>query len=62
MHTMHSKSPVVNLAEQHETLLVNKWVIVWNSQLLLIFKKAVPIHLLIIYYNYSQNINDRIIL
>ena len=29
-HTMHSKSPVVNLAEQHETLLVNKWVATVN--------------------------------
>ena len=47
--TMHSKSPVVNLAERHETLLVNKLVAVCNSQLLLIFKKAVPIHLLIIH-------------
>ena len=45
--TMHSKSQVVNLAEQHETLLVNKWVAICNSELLLIFKKAVPIHLLI---------------
>ena len=26
---------------------MNKWVAVGNSQLLLIFKKAVPIHLLI---------------
>ena len=25
-HTMNSKSPVVNLAKRHETLLVNKWV------------------------------------
>ena len=24
--TMHSKSPVVNLAERHETLLANKWL------------------------------------
>ena len=50
-HTMHSKSsvPVVNLAERHKTLLVNKWIAVCNRQLLLIFKKAVPIHLLIIH-------------
>ena len=47
--TMHSKSLVVNLAEQHETLLANKWLEVCNSQLLLIFKKAVPIHLF--YFN-----------
>ena len=59
---MHSKSPVVNLAERHETLLVNKWVTICNSQLLLIFKKPVPIHLLIIHYDYSQNINDGMIL
>ena len=43
---MHSKSPVVNLAERHETLSAKKWVSVCNSQLLLIFKD-VPIHLLI---------------
>ena len=64
--TMHSKSPVVNLAEWHETLLVNKWLAECNSQLLLIFKQAVPIHLLIIHcfisLRYSQNINDCIIL
>ena len=47
--TMHSKSPLVNLAERHETLLANKWVSVCNSQLLLISKKDLPIHLLIIY-------------
>ena len=56
---MHSKSPGVNLAEP-----------LWNtfgeqmssSHLLLIFKKAVHINLLIIHYDYSQNVNDRIIL
>ena len=37
---MHSKSPVVNLAERHETLLVYKWVAARNSQLLLIFKEG----------------------
>ena len=41
-HTMQSKSSVVNLAERHETLLVNKWVVICNSQLLLIFKKLCP--------------------
>ena len=46
---MHSKSPVVNLADRHETLLANKLVAVCNSQLLLIFKKDVHIHLLIIH-------------
>ena len=46
MRTMHSKSPVVNLAEWREILLENKWVSVRNSQLLLIFKKDVPINLL----------------
>ena len=63
---MHKISPVVNLAERHETLLANKWLAVCNSQLLLIFKKAVPIHLLIIHcfisLQYSENINDCIIL
>ena len=59
---MHSKSPVVNLPQRHETLLVNKQVAICNSQLLLIFKKAVPIHLLIIHYDYLQNVNDGIIL
>ena len=28
---MHSKSPVVNLAERHETLFINKWVAVCKS-------------------------------
>ena len=32
-----------------------------NVKLLLIFKKAVPIHLLIIRYDYSQNVTDRIL-
>ena len=31
--TMHSKSPVVNLAERHETLLTNKWVSGCNRRL-----------------------------
>ena len=51
--TMHSKSPAVNLAEGHETLLANKWLAVCS------------IHLLIIHcfisLQYSVNINDCII-
>ena len=47
--TMHSKSPVVNLAERYEILLVNNWVALCNIQLLLNFKKALPIRLLIIH-------------
>ena len=60
---MHSKSPVVNLAEPSGNTFseqVNSRV--QQSILLLIFKKAVPIHLLITHYDYSQNVNDRIIL
>ena len=59
---MHSKSPVVNLAEPLWNTLVNKWVAVCNSNLLLTFKKTVHINLLIIHYDFSQNINDHLIL
>ena len=34
--TMHSKTPVVNLAKQHETLLPNKWLAVCNRRLFII--------------------------
>ena len=47
-HTMHSKSLIMNLAEPSWSTF-GKQVAVCNSQLLLIFKKAVPIHLLIIH-------------
>ena len=46
-HTMHSKSPVVNVAEPSWKNLGNKWVAVCSSQLFADIK-AVPIHLLII--------------
>ena len=47
---MHSKFPVVNAAEPPSNAFGKKCVAVCNSQLLLIFKKAVPIHLLIIHF------------
>ena len=33
---MHSKSPVVNVVERHDTLLANKWLAVCNIHLLII--------------------------
>ena len=56
---MHSKYPVENLADPTWNTFAEQ--VSSSVQLLLMFRKFVAIHLLIIHYDYSQNVNDRIL-